>query len=333
MPNYITRPDGYELVLPAPYTQKDANARLYLMSGNTLEMQATANRYLNGVAAPGTFYTPLGNIVVAAFMAIREVRCSVTGLGSMHEVDCAFFLPLIKWKSGLPSDVAFFAPYLFVNNSWAMATGREVHGFRKDVAHSFSDLDVNKYDSWSHAAKDLTHIDAWAMDPKSALSRLEIQRLVELHGPDPAPPGDPLVDAFITLILGILGDLGPLGAALAALPVPSGFPSWLMVVAQAVVEKLTTTDANGDSALRLPMLFLRQFCDPANSTQADVQSLVEADMVAPFSSMSASLPGGTFRLKFFDKASHPIAKELGLSAEETSNLTVDATLDFQLQNS
>lgn len=332
MPVYISRPDDYELVLPGPYSMKGANARIYMMTADYGKMQATADRYLNAVAPAGTTYSPLGNVVVAGFMAIQEIRCDLPDLGFMHEVDCAFFIPLIKWRWGWPSDLAFFSPYLFVNNSWAMATGREAHGFRKDVAVSFSELDVNDLDEWEHRAGDLSHIDAWAMETRSASTRLAIHRLVELEAPAPPPSSSALVAAFPMLVQALLGDLGPLGRSLSSLPAPSGFASWTEVVVGRIIDKLTTTGPSGEAALRLPMVFLRQYRDPATPVQADVQSLVEADLVAPFSSMSGELLGGDFTLRFYAKASHEIAEELGLSAAESSRLTVDANLDFFLLN-
>jgi len=248
----------------------------------------------------------------------------------MHEVDCGFFIPVIQWENFVPRDVGFFAPYLFVNNSWAMATGREVHGFRKDVALSFSAQDVNDYDNWSHKAADLTHIDAWAMETKSAASRLQPHRLVEIVAPANAAEGNTPANAFLELVLAIMGSLGPLGGPLSNLPPPPNAASWLNVIAQMIIDKFTTTDAQGQPAVRLPIVFLRQFCDPASSTQADVQAVVQADMVVPISSVGATFPGGGYQVKFFHKDSHPIAAELGLDAVENSQLTVNADLEFQL---
>ena len=330
MADYIPRPGDYDLSLPAPYHQKGANVRVYVLAAQYSALKATVDRYLNAAAPAGLSYQPLGNRVAATFMSIKEIRCAIEALGSMHEVDCAFFIPLIRWQSGLPSGVAFFPLDLFVNNSWAMATGREVHGFRKDLGVSFSSLDVNDELVWSHQAKDLTHIDTWTIDPRDAASRLKVRRIVELTGPATAGSTAWSVGGFVDTVLALMGDLGPLGAALAQLPVPPGYGSWLELVAEKIVEALSGLGLGGAPAVRLPIVFLRQFRDPRNSQKADLQEVLEAEMEIPLSSIGGQLLTGSYVLHFYDTASHPLALELGVSAAEPSTFSVQANLDFRL---
>ena len=115
MPQYITRPGGHDATYPGPYTATGVDLRLYVLNAQFAPLLATVDRYVNALAPAGTRYIPLGDRVIACFAAMDNVVSSNLQLGSMREVDIAFFIPVVRFDHFIPRQVVFFAPYLFVD--------------------------------------------------------------------------------------------------------------------------------------------------------------------------------------------------------------------------
>jgi hypothetical protein len=242
-------------------------------------------------------------------------------LGSMHEVEVSFFV-LALYCNPLPTRIVSFAPYLFVNNAWAMVTGREIHGFRKDLATSFATTDVDG-PGWRNRAADIQHVETWAMRERGKASRLERMKLLEIE-PPPNPTSSP--------------DLGDLVAAL----VGSGIDALVDELAEFLpvaalkdlskrVEDLFAKIVSG-MEVKVPLVFLRQFRDARSTRYAQVQEVIQAKAVGHMKALPARLEPSRFRFRHAD--SHPIAEELGLKANTwlTSDLSLEVDLDFTLSD-
>jgi hypothetical protein len=235
----------------------------------------------------------------------------------MHYVEISFFVLALRFDP-LPRAIVAFNPYLFVNTAWTMVMGREVHGFRKDVSTSFSKtLDVDG-PGWRNRARDLEHVEAWAMRRRGHDSRAERMMLVEIRHPQDSTPvshgARPLVDALIgSGLSGLLDDLPPILRD--KLPQPGKLAAMLEDFVQG-------------PAVRVPMIFLRQFRDPRESTKADVQELVEAEAVVTPNGLPSILRPSEVLLHH--AASHPIGEELGLANETwiRAQLSMELNTDF-----
>jgi hypothetical protein len=330
MIEYITRPGGHDPTYQGPYNSKGVSQRLYILPAQHAALAATVHRYLNAVSTHAK-YIPLGNQIVACFAAMGEVRGADPSLGWMREIDIAFFIPALRFHGLLPTGVVFFAPYLFVDIPQALATGREVHGYRKDFGTSFSDVDTAA-DAWVPKAADLTHVDAFAVAAPG--ERLRPHRLIDVTLP-PAPDApiawpsqDEAVAELVEALTGgdvahLLGSVSAL-LGLSAATLQATLKQTLVTLFHALVQGIEVS---------VPIVFLRQIRCPHPSAQADLQQVLEAPTRLPLATLSAHKLPGAYALTFHDQASHPFSLELGVpnGAPVAASLAIEVACDFTLE--
>lgn len=311
MSAYITRPGGHDTTYAAPSTATDVDLRLYFLPTSHAALAATLDRYVQPLAPAGTTFVPLGSTVVASFAALGKVVASDPSLGSMREIDISFFIPTVRFDGILPTKIMFFAPYLFVDIPQAAASGREIHGYRKEMGTSFSSVDI--YDPlWVPSAADLTHIDAWVIP--ALAGKLCRKRVVDVASP--AAPGAPVSwpnpgAVLLELIGALMDDVAAVGKTV------SGVLGALAGLTEPVLKPLLTKAFHklvGESHIEVPILFLRQLRDPTNNLQADVQELLVADTSLPLNQLSGWKLPGSYSLTFHDAVSHPFSAELGTTS-------------------
>jgi hypothetical protein len=321
MADYVTRnSSGYDLSLKGPYVNEGVNMNLHVLNAELLPLWRTIKRYLNDPPGKG-WYSPFGDRVLVSCTDVRKGMVGDETLGSMHEVEVSFFI-LAVYCNPFPIRIVSFAPYLFVNNAWAMVTGREILGFRKDLATSFATTDVDG-PGWQHRADDIRHVETWAMRERGKASRLERMKLLEIEPPaNPASSPDlgDLVSAFIG------SGIDSLAKELAEF-----LPIAALKDLSKSVEDLLTSVVTG-LKVEVPMVFLRQFRDARSTRYAQVQEVLQAKAVGHMTALPSRLEPSRFRFHHAD--SHPIADELGLKADTwlTSDLSLDVNLDFTLSD-
>lgn len=320
MADYVTRnSSGFDLSLKGPYVNEGVNMNLHVLNAELLPLWRTVKRYLNDPPGKG-WYSPFGDRVLVSCTDVGKGMAGDETLGSMHEVEVSFFI-LALYCNPLPTRIVSFAPYLFVNNAWAMVTGREIHGFRKDLATSFATTDVDG-PGWRNRAADIQHVETWAMRERGKASRLERMKVLEIE-----PPPCPTASA----------DLGDLVAAL----IGSGIDALVDELAELLpvgvkelskrVEDLLAKIVSG-LEVKVPLVFLRQFRDARSTRYAQVQEVIQAKAVGHMKALPSRLEPSRFRFHHAD--SHPIAEELGLKANTwlTSDLSLEVNLDFILSD-
>ncbi|MBX3272236.1 MAG: NAD(P)-binding protein [Sandaracinaceae bacterium] len=289
LPPYVERPTGYDLALAGPYHQRGVTLRAFALEGDPAALQATCDRYLNRPGSPW-IYRPLGRTVLLTMLNMEHVSAGDPSLGYMHEIDGAFQMPVLRYAPGakLPSGVATFMPYLWVNNDWPMITGREVLAFRKEIGTSFSDGDDTKV---THA-RALTHVDAWVIPARD--SELVNRRVFEIRS-GKSERGAPWATPT-ELLRGVAQGLVKDAALFAEEEIAHLLPE--------------TLEGGG---LRVPTVFLKQLRDAYDNSRAVVQEVFVADGVLPLSGLRGAWPLiGEHHVWLADFASHPIAQELGL---------------------
>src|SRR6185295_11645014 len=97
MAKYITRPGGHDTTYVGPYPAAGVSLRMFLLKGHFKSLMTTLDRYLGPVAPAGEFYIPLGDRIVAVFAAMEKVQGGDSSLGSMREIDVAFFIPAVRF--------------------------------------------------------------------------------------------------------------------------------------------------------------------------------------------------------------------------------------------
>jgi hypothetical protein len=321
MANFVTRPTGYDLSLAGPFDNRSVTMQTHVLNADLGRLSTTLNRYLNDFAGTERFL-PIGDRVLVSCVDIKEGRAGDRTLGSMHEVEVAFFILALHFDPfPIPRGIVSFSPYLFVNNAWAMAMGREVHGFRKDIATSFSSTTDVDSAAWGNHPRDIEHVETWAMRERGETSRLERMKILEIRHPDDPQPSTAGLQDLVTDLIG--AGVGELAGALKDNVLVEAITAGGSKMVADFLESLMV-----GPKVTIPTVFLRQYRDPKNSKAADVQKVVTADAVGTLTGTPTRLRPSKFLLHH--AASHPIAQELGLDNEKwlQSELSLEVKMDF-----
>jgi hypothetical protein len=299
LPPYISRPTGYDLSLSGPYVQEKVSMRLFVLPGKKPCLEAACDRYLNGPLGEKR-YTPLSHHVVMIVADMGHVYPSDRKLGSMHEIDVCFFVPVVRWDGDLPTGVGVFIPYLFVNNDWALVTGRQVLGFFKDLGISFSAKDVDSDDY--QGISDLDRVEAWVMPETGEDSQLTRRRVLTWQRSDTACADETahtfssLGQVLEKLVEHLVGDI------------EHGIEHVVRDLLKGMLAR---------ARVQIPAVFLKQFRWEVDSTRAIYQRVIEADgAVRGEDFEGGGLLPGDWEITVTDYPSHPMASELGLTVNQ-----------------
>src|SRR5512145_1765446 len=138
-PDYRDAESGFP-VFRGPYLQKDARLAAFLFNADLAALTALCDRTLNSVPDSPFEYVPLMSslLVVYADMLVSSLDDRDARVGLIPETEAGFWLltaAMQKTATGtVPHHLAWFIPYLFVDEGNSIATGREVYGFNKQTA-------------------------------------------------------------------------------------------------------------------------------------------------------------------------------------------------------
>ncbi len=311
---FIERGGG--IVLAQPYEQKGTRMYAFLFPADANALASTCDKYLNApLAGTGIAYRPFGpfaTLVAARIEQIHSLDPSDAKKGWLPEKDVGLWMPVVRGRTDgggfHPEAFAWFIPYIWVDSGAAMATGREVYGFPKELGRPMV---------FPHAP----------IDP----ARFFVEALaLEVFAPTTEARLLPMLSVTRDGTLGELeptfGDIARLGEALREgieTLFDGGFPylDW----------QLAETLLGGLAQGRVPMVFLKEFRDATRPHAACYQAVLEAK--ARMSGFrGAGLLPGDWCIELHSYASHPMARELGLPAgpiRPTLGVWVD--LDFEME--
>ncbi len=309
---YVDR--GGELVFRQPYVMKGVKLNAFFLDADYAALQRTCDKYLNEPAEGNVRYVVAAPFVMLTLADIASITSSDPvdrNIGWMPEVDVAFWVPLIGLKRiaglWLPDRFRWFNPYLFVDNAYAMAAGREVYGFHKAMGTFTLPSDFR--------APDRLTVDTVGFERFAPTAEGKPYRLLAVERIADAPPGTPetvwtnlneAADAVANLFTGGSGSLTLPGFA-DAIPLPAFLQPQVSIA------------------------FLKQFRDVAQPRQACYQSIAEAPAtVTEFRGGGLSL--GDYQLTIAQLDSHPVAQELGLQAgPQPVRLSAWVDYDFNME--
>ena len=309
LPDYADNGLGFP-VFRGPYLQKDARLAAFLFNADTESLTALCDRSLNVSESFAYKYVPLTSSVMLVFadmlVSSRDERDKQVGL--IPETEVSFWVltaAMQKTQSGyMPHHLAWFLPYLLVDEGNAIATGREVFGFNKLAA---------QFQKPAQIQKPVFTADVLGFKQFGADSIAQRERLLELSASS-APD-----------LTGATGanDLDSIKNSMGA----------------ELFKNVRTSLGGGlvEFAARfindhIPLVFLKQFRDAQNTQKACYQRLIEAPL-----KVETFFEGGIFlkpyTLNIASLASHPLAQSLGLKAtEQKSTLGAWMHVDFVLEN-
>ncbi len=306
LPDYADNGLGFP-VFRAPYLQKDARLAAFLFNTDVQRLTTLCDQTLNVSEAFMYKYVPITSSLMLVFadmfVSSRDERDMQVGL--IPETEVSFWvltLAMQKTQSGyVPHHLAWFLPYLLVDEGNAIATGREVFGFNKQLAQFQKPEEIQK----PEFTADVLGFKQFSVD---AVAQKE--RLLELRDSSSAKASQS-------------SDLGPIKNK----------------TADELLKHMRTDLGGGlvEFAARLindhiPLVFLKQFRDAQNTYKACYRKIIEAPLT-----IQTFYEGGIFlepyTLNISPLVSHPLAQNLGLDAvEQKSTLGAWMKVDFLLGN-
>ncbi len=295
-PTYIER--GGEQVYSQPVSFQGVRFSSFLLPADLGALQTLCDRYLNQPAQGRAIYRPLLPRVllgVAAIARAQPTEAPGSQVGWIQETDVAFWVPVVELhRRGdfwLPVRLAWFQPYLFVDNPWAAAAGREIYGFHKAMARITSSPSLDGQAEF--------RVETLAVPRFNPQTEVDWKQLLKVYRAD-RDDGNGLARRWDH----------PLGA----------FLHFVETLAAGGVVKL----AEEIPALHLgshldprevSVVFLKQFRDVADGRQACYQAVVEAP-ARVVSFREAGVLAGDYRLAVGEFDTHPVIRELGLAGPE-----------------
>jgi hypothetical protein len=296
-PKYIERADGQ--AFNQPYEIKGTKMYGFVVEGSMAKLQEVCDKYLNDPNNGEIEYRPAMNYLVLTFNKIDSLSSIYPpdyGKGTVHEEEAIFWMLTVVGKRVGPlfiaERLAWFMPYVYVNNSPILVSGREVYGFFKELG-LFQIPELNQ-------EPDLFTVDTLVFKEFSPTSPsidarlLEVQRINKGEKHPAIKTWDTFEEAA-RAIASLLFDNNEI--LIPGLQLPFNLLEYLL-------EKI------------VPLVTLKQIRDVENSKKACYQALIESPMqlqtfyggkLFGFNGF-----GDQFQLKINNFASQPIVQDLGL---------------------
>jgi hypothetical protein len=209
---------------------------------------------------------------------------------------------------------AVFVPYIFVHNAFSFACGREVEGYPKSWGWFPFPEEANH--QTPPPPLDNFTLDTWGLKEYTPSAKVERTRLLEITRGTPAPgelrhtPWNSLGEVFTDLKSLLFDSEHDGGIVLPGLQ-----------MAENLFEDLIHH--------RLPEVFMKQYRDVRDATDACYQAIVEVpNVVKKISGMP--LPDN-YNFNLEQVASHPIGQQLGIKNQESA-LSFWLKMDFVVED-
>jgi hypothetical protein len=299
LPNYADGGLGFP-VFRAPYFQKDAQLAAFIFNADFDALSALCDSTLNVSADFEYCYKPISSSLMLVFadmlVSSRDERDARVGF--IPEAEIGFWVLTLAWKKNLPHHLAWFLPYIFVDEGNSIATGREVFGFNKQFARIAKPERLQK----PEFSAEVLGFQQFGADKIAQPERL-------LH-----------LRPFAASMSFDSGDLKTIQTSLmdeTLRQIRAGLDNNLVQVASRLLND------------HIPLVFLKQFRDANDSRKACYQQVIEAPV-----KVEQFHEGGVFfrpyMLSLEALASHPLAKKLGLKNSQSSRIGVWMKVDFLL---
>lgn len=294
LPQFVQQ--GGSQTFPQPLALTNCHLFSFILEADAKALTRLCDTFLNDPAREQATYVPLASCAMLAVTMIGKISCTSLPPEKqfwLPETDVAFWVPVLQGRKhgGLfvAESLQWFLPYVFVDNSWAVASGREIYGFPKAMS-SFvlpSPEDPDRF-----------CVDTLTVKTFGPEAQATWQRLFEVNRQG-KPAGGLLLRTFASMV-----EAGEefLKAAMAERMLPIPGIGLLDDIYQLVVHGT------------MKMVFLKQFRDAMIGESACYQAVVEASsQITKF--RSAGEIDADYEVIIHSYASHPIVADLGLSGE------------------
>lgn len=275
---------GGTQMLQPPYNAENVGFYAFLIEADTGALQKLLDDRLNRPSGGAVDFEPAGPFVVLAFNKLEKmssVNPPDSNKGWFSEQECAVWVRVVDRKTRASR---WFHPYIFVDNGYALALGREVYGFPK--ATGWFDIPEDPKTATAMSVETLT-LPVFSPNTQGVRTRLISARQT---GASENPVK--IVESAAGFGLELLGLLKKLDLA-------DGL-------------ELVWNSLKDLFELKEPMVFLKQFPAPDVPGTACFQAIVEMTAQATAFHGAAILPG-EWEIDIAQAASHPVASDLGLA--------------------
>lgn len=327
-PQYIER--ASEQCFLQPYDIKGTNLYGFVLESSLHQLQKLCDKYLNNLTSPQVEYRPAANYLILTFgtidsLASREKPDRDRGYIDEQEV-VIWVLTMVGKQCGPVFKIdrfAWFVPYIFVSNSPALVSGREVYGIPKEIG-SFNIPPIDRF-------QEPFSLHTYTWKTLTAQTEAKWEQLIRVSYKNNAGSKSQLPKTWASYSEAVTNITQLLFANDGIIEVPG---LWLPLN---LLEYLLNAE--------IPVVMLKQFRDEENGKQACYQAIVEIPMkVSKFHAgqlLSFDSFGSQFEVTIYDFASHPLVKELGLykgspqteqPANIQSKLAFWLNFDFTVEN-
>ncbi|HEX9103802.1 MAG TPA: hypothetical protein VF997_16440, partial [Polyangia bacterium] len=280
---------GGDVVYAEPYQQTRARLYAFLVPAERQRVAALCNRYLNWSGK--LLFEPIVGHVALVFAAIERTFSTdprYIGRGTMSESDVSFWVP-VRSSTKPAAPLSWFLPYVWVDNGIAMAAGREVYGFPKEVGA-------------------LTIPAAGATPSLLAVDTDVIERFGV--SPNVGPDGPPAVRRNVVTVVPSASGIAPTVAG----TIEEALRGLLGAVLADRADAAAVNWLLGAMHASVPMLFLKQFRDVGDGRRACYKALVQANSV-PSNLRGGGILPGKFDVTIRGYDSHPIVRDFGFGSD------------------
>ena len=292
LPRYVER--GGEVVYCPPGVATGVRMYAFMLLGDVAQLRRMFHRYLNGPSGGAVEYEPAGPLVVLNFTTLDHVGAQIppdAARGYFRESEVAI------WTLGydrVSEAYAAFVPYMIVDRGSAMAMGREVYGFPKQLGV----LEMPGRDE----RPDEFALSVYGVREWGPNERFQSHRLIRIRQTDSAarmPSHDFASQEHLVRRMADLARADPDLAGAAG----GGDAAQDIDHAARAVELL--------AAETLPMVFLKQIRDARTPLLACYQAIQTADFVVTNYRGAGHLPG-RYTIDIEHLVNEPIRRDLGL---------------------
>lgn len=306
--------------VPSPFQSIGTTLYAFILETDLEKLRAFCKQVFADPSHGQAEYVPLTRFVMMTVGNIEKIipAAPYDQIGYSSEGQVAFwiFTAAVKRLGNvmIAERPAVFVPYIFVHNAFSFACGREVEGYPK--SWGWFDFPEAANHQTPPPPLDNFTLDTWGLKEYKPTAKVERTRLLEITRGDPAPgelrhtPWNSLGEVFADL-KNLIFDTGHDGTII--------LPGLQM--AENLFEDLMKH--------QLPEVFMKQYRDARDATDACYQAIVEIpNVVKKFAGLP--LPD-KYNFNLEEVASHPIGEQLGLKSQEAA-LSFWLKMDFVVED-
>ena len=317
-PRYVER--GGEVVYRPPFCARDVSMWVFLVEADLECLDEVCRRTFTYPTDGAVEMVPLGPYVVVSFVNIRELGSGPPDdrLGTLPELESSLWFPVLDTKR---KRFVWHVPYMFVDGGAAMAGGREIYGFPKNIARltipDEGDVLPDELSVRTLALERFRRAERGAERTVYSVSRRSSDRLTRTEA---STPGSQTHQFFADPPGVLRGDLrarrpDPNRSTPSASADADGRHLWDVLRGRGRLLKAAEVLLLfvGDFAERcLPMVNLKQFRSAENSELACYQAVVEVRNTIEGPPVGGPIPDDYYDITFHELDSEPICRDLGI---------------------